>query len=351
MIIASGTIVSSLVSERLTKRFGTAKVTAISVLMTSVALFGFSFSQEFWLIMLWALPYGLGAGAVDVALNNYVAIHYAAKHMSWLHAFWGVGASISPYIMGYYLIQHQQNWSMGYQTVAMMQIALTLVLFLTLPLWAARKSKTIVANESENADHRPVPLKHLLKIPGVKPTLVAFFAYATVEQTTGLWASSFLVENKQLDVGLAATFGALFFLGITLGRFLSGFVADKWGDAKLIRNGTLLLSVGIILLGLPLANHWLALTGFVLIGIGCAPIFPAVIHATPTNFGVTYSQGIIGLQMAAAYLGTTFMPPLFGLLANYFGSHLLAFYLLFFAIGLWLMTERVNHLMRLKTNV
>ncbi len=337
MTIAGGTILSSLLSDRLTKKLGAGLVTAISVGMTAAALFGFSVSTSLWMLCLWAVPYGLGAGAVDAALNNYVALHYTSRHMSWLHCFWGVGASISPYIMSVGL-SLTGEWQTGYRTVSVMQVFLTAALFFSLPLW--KKNET----EQEQKDRPLLGLRGALRIPGVPYILIAFFAYCAAESTAGLWASSYLVEYRGIDAQTAASFASLFYLGITLGRFLNGFIADKLGDRRLIRIGAAVMGLGVVLIALPVSWNALALGGLVVFGLGCAPVYPSVIHSTPNNFGKENSQAIIGIQMASAYTGTTFMPPLFGLIANHISIGLYPCFLAVFAILLWVKTERVNRL-------
>ena len=348
MIIASGTIVSSLQSDRLTKKLGPGLVTAISVGMTAAALMGFSFSGSFLAVCLWAIPYGLGAGAVDAALNNYVALHYESRHMSWLHCFWGIGASISPFIMGYSLTSGN-GWSHGYWIVSVIQIALTAALFVSLPLWKMKSAQAggaaeagDVTSNDDAATSNPIPLARAIKIPGVSLILTAFMAYCAVESTAILWASTYLVDARGVDIATAARFASLFLLGITLGRFLGGFIADKFGDNQMIRYGTLITISGIVLVALPLENDTLALAGLVIAGFGCAPIYPSIIHATPTNFGRENSQAIIGIQMAAAYTGSTLMPPLFGFIATQTSLSLFPFYLAIFAVHLQVMTEQLN---------
>ncbi len=337
MLIAGGTIVSSLMSDRLTKKLGTGLVTAISVLMTAVALFGFSISGSFWMLCLWTIPYGLGAGAIDAALNNYVAVHYASRHMSWLHCFWGVGAAISPYIMSHCLT-NGFGWSSGYNTVAVIQIIITAILFISLPLW--KKQKESLHEEQNIAP--AMKLSQTLKIKGVKYVLLAFFGYCALETTAGLWASSYLVLGKGISVEKAARYASFFYLGITFGRFLCGFVANKLGDKTMIKIGIAITFIGIITIWLPVTSQWIGLSGLIIIGFGCAPIYPSIIHSTPTNFGADKSQAIIGIQMASAYTGSTFMPPLFGLLANYVSINLYPAFLLVFAVLMLVMTQRLN---------
>ena len=338
MIIASGTIVSSLLSERLTRRLGTGLVTAGSVALTAAALFGFSVSPSLAALCLWAVPYGLGAGAIDAALNNYVALHYSSRHMSWLHCFWGVGASISPYIMAAALSRTGQ-WQLGYRAVSLIQIVLTVLLFLSPPLW--RKT---AAGEPAGDNAPLLGLRGAVRIPGVPNILLAFFAYCGAETTAGLWASSYLAGVRGVAPETAAGFASLFYLGITFGRFLNGFVADRLGDRRMIRIGALVMGAGTLLILLPLPSPLPALAGLLIFGLGCAPVYPSIIHATPLNFGAENSQAIIGVQMASAYVGTTFMPPLFGLLANAISLRLFPLFLAALLLLLAVMTEKLNRL-------
>ena len=333
MIISGGTIISGLMSERLTKKFGTKYVTLISVLLTAIALFGFSTVKEFYQLCLWGIPYGFGAGAIDAALNNYVALHYKSKHMSWLHCFWGVGTIVSQYVMSYALVH--SNWSNGYRTVSYLQFGIAAVILLTLPFWKANKS----ADEAENSGEL-LGLKGALKIKGVPYLLTGFFAYCAAEATTMLWASSYLEGVRGATKDEAAAFGSLFFIGITAGRFLSGFISDKIGDNRMIRIGTSIALLGVVMIILPLKTT--SLIGFIVIGLGCAPVYPCIIHSTPRNFGAENSQGIIGIQMASAYVGSTFMPPVFGLIANHISLKLMPLYLAFFFILLLVMLSKTE---------
>ncbi len=337
MIISAGTIVSSLFSDKITHRLGAGLVTAISVAMTGLALLGFSLSSSFVFLCLLAIPYGLGAGAVDAALNNYVALHYSSRHMSWLHCFWGVGVSISPYIMSY-AIGAEKGWHSGYRAVSVIQLILTAFLFLSLPLW---KKKSTSNPDDENYE-APISLRQALKIKGVKPVLLAFFAYCAFESTAGLWASTYLVEYKNIDVKTAAMFASLFYLGITFGRLVCGFIADRLGDKTLIRMGIIGMLSGVVLIILPLSTAYLSLIGLVLAGVGAAPVYPSVIHSTPKNFGKQNSHAIVGIQMASAYTGTTLMPPLFGLIAEHINVAIYPFYLALFVGIVLIMTETVN---------
>lgn len=338
MIIALGTIISSLQSDRLTRKLGTGKVTAISVLMTAVALLGFSVSHSYIALCLWAIPYGLGAGSVDASLNNYVALHYASRHMSWLHCMWGIGASLGPYIMGY-ILTGGQSWNMGYRCISIIQMVLTAILIFSLPLWK-KKGDDGAGNFGEGGGRKPLSLREIIKIPGAKEVMVAFFCYCAIEQTANLWASSYLVLYHGLSAQTAASFASMFFIGITVGRFLSGFLTMRFNDTQMIRLGQGVILAGIAALLLPLGEG-LALAGLVLIGLGCAPIYPSIIHSTPANFGKERSQAMIGVQMASAYVGTCLMPPVFGLIANHISVALLPVYLLLVLLLMVIMHERM----------
>ena len=340
VIITVGTIVSSFLSDRMMRKFGAGLVNAVSVALTAVALFGFSVSGSIPMLCLWAIPYGLGAGAIDAALNNYVALHFAARHMSWLHCFWGIGASISPYIMTYCLAA-QHGWRMGYRSVSIIQLILTVFLFASLPLWRKMEKK-----EAEEDENNGVPLGVLgaLKVKGVPHVLMAFLAYCAVETTAGLWASSYLVEFRGVDPETAAAFASLFYIGITFGRFLNGFLADRFQDKTLIRMGLGILSSGIVLIMIPFPSDWFALIGLLIVGLGCAPIYPCIIHSTPAHFGRENSQAIVGIQMASAYTGSALMPPIFGLIGNYIHIGIYPFYLALFALLIIVMTERLNRM-------
>ncbi len=322
MIIAAGTIVSSLMSDQLTYKLGAGKVTAISVAMTAIALFGFSSSNAYWMLCLWAIPYGLGAGSVDACLNNYVALHYTSRHMSWLHCMWGVGASAGPYIMGL-VLSGGGHWTSGYRYVGFIQIVLVAILVFSLPLWKKRSG----SENGEEEASKPVPLKDVVKIPGAVEIMLSFFCYCALEQTVMLWASSYLTLHKGIPAETAATFGSLFLVGITLGRGLNGFLTMKFSDTQLIRLGQAIILTGLLAMLLPLGNG-VSLLGFILIGLGCAPIYPCIIHSTPDHFGAERSQALVGVQMASAYVGTCLMPPLFGIIANLISVSLMPFYLL-----------------------
>lgn len=330
MVISGGTIVSSLLSDKLTHKFGTRTVTVTSVLLTVAALFGFSFSGSFSMLIIFAVPYGLGAGAIDAALNNYVALHYKAKHMSWLHCFWGVGAIISPFIMSFAL--KNLNWNSGYRIVGFIQLAIALLLLVTLPVWKINKTES-------TADTNRVGLTAALKIKGVPFLLIGFFAYCAAEATAMYWASTYFTEVKGISGDRAASFAALFYIGITLGRFASGFITERLGDRRMILLGTGILACGIMILLIPVQSYMTAFAAFLVIGFGCAPIYPCIIHSTPANFGAENSGAIIGIQMASAYVGSTFIPPLFGLFGNAVGFSVMPVYLLAFFALMIIMTE------------
>lgn len=311
MIVAGGTVISSLFSARFINRFGVASVTTFSVLMTALALLGFSYSQHFSFLCLLAVPLGLGAGCVDVALNNYVALHYKAKHMNWLHCFWGIGAAIGPMIMARYLALGK-SWAYGYNTVGWIQICLVMILLMSIPLWT---KKTKERNPKDGSDTK-ASFKKLLNIPGIKQALIVFFCYCTIEATFGLWGASYLVFVRDFEPDSAARLVSIYYVGITFGRFVSGFMAEKLSSQHLVYmgQGVTILALTVILLPFKVT----LLPGFFLVGLGCAPIFPSLLHETPRNFGEKYSQAIMGMQMASAYVGITLMPLLFGKLASYF---------------------------------
>ena len=336
MLIAGGTITTSIQSDRLIKKWGTGKVTAISVCMTAVALLGFSISNSFLLICIWAIPYGLGAGSVDAALNNFVALHYKAKHMSWLHCFWGIGATLGPYIMGFYLTRGM-SWNAGYRSVFVIQIVLAAILIFSLPVW--KKSST--DTEEKQKFQKSLSMMELIKMPGAKSAVIAFFAYCSLETTTGLWGSSYMVMERGITADVAAKWISLFYLGITAGRFLGGFITTKLSDKNMVRLGQVVAVVGILLLFLSAGDEVLC-TSFVLIGMGCAPIFPSLLHETPDNFGKDISQAIMGMQMACAYVGSTFVPPLVGLAVEHISMKMYPFFLLAIMLLMMGMVESLN---------
>ena len=325
MIVSCGTIVSSLLSERLIIRFGTGKITVISVMATAIGLLGIYLSPSYLWICLLAIPLGLGAGAVDSALNNFIALHYKAKHMSWLHCFWGIGATAGPLIMSFFLLRGL-GWRLGYGSIGLIQVLLVICLFASLPLWRKIESSS-EETKSITSSKGATRIADLLKLPAAKPALIAFFCYCAVETTAGLWGSSYLVMVKGISAEQAAQWVAIYYFGITIGRLFSGFVAIKLNNTKLIRLGQIIGILGAVTLLLPLPT-FVQLIGLLLIGFGLAPIFPSMLHDTPNRFGKEMSQGIMGIQMATAYVGQTLVPPLFGLLASVVSFQLLPFFLL-----------------------
>ncbi len=335
LIISLSTVISSLTTDRLTKKFSTAVVTTFSIGLTGFALFGYAFSSTFLALCLFSIPYGLGAGAIDAALNNYVSIHYSSGHMNWLHCFWGVGATISPYIMSYALFNNL-GWSSGYIFVGVIQVFITILLFFSIPKW----EKTSVQSEDEE-EHKPISFKNILKLKGVKYALVAFFCYCALEGVAGLWACTYLVGAKGIDAGTAAMFASLYYGGITIGRFFCGFIAEKFDDKNLIRYALVIILFGILLMFINTESNVFTLAGLVIIGLGCAPIYPTIIHTTPSNFGEENSQAVIGVQMASAYMGLALAPPMFGLIAQYINIALFPLVLLLIIIVKILNIERL----------
>lgn len=344
MITSGGTIVSSLISGRLIHRFGTGKVTFASVLMTAVALFGFSQAPSFAWILLLAVPLGLGAGAVDAGLNGYVAEHYKAHHMSWLHCFWGIGALSGPMIMSQ-LIVANYSWRTGYLIVSLIQLVLVSVLFFSLPLWPKPSSGAQAATGKNQAGKAALRgLFFPLQIPGVKYALVAFLFYCGIEWTMGLWGSSYLVQARGLDAATAAAWVSAYYGSITVGRLITGFITMRIHNKTLIRVGQMFILSGALLLFLPLPAVF-ALLGFMLIGLGCAPIFPGMLHETPARFGRRDAQLVMGFQMAAAYIGSTFLPPVFGFVASRAGLALLPAFVLAYIVAMLAGSERINRML------
>lgn len=342
MFISAQTVISSLLSDRLTKKFGAGKVTAVSVAMTMIALFGFSVSTSMWHLFLWAIPYGLGGGSVDASLNNYVALHYESRHMSWLHCMWGLGAMLGPYIMSFALTKGH-GWNMGYRYVGIIQIVLTMILICSLPLW--KKPQDAINGAAEVATDKPLTLKEIISLPGAKEIMIVFFGYCALEQTAGLWASSYMVLQRGISAETAAKYASLFYLGITIGRAASGFITMKLQDRSMIRLGLVIISFGILVLLIPTSIDVMSLIGLILVGLGCAPIYPCVIHSTPDYFGADKSQAVIGVQMASAYVGSCVAPPVFGWIANHVS---IGWYPMYLAVALILMFVLHEKLCRLK---
>lgn len=344
-IISCCTIISSLLSDKLIAKIKIQNVIIISVLLTAIALLGFSFANHFYILCLLAIPYGLGAGAIDSALNNYVALHYSSKDMQWLHCFWGIGTLLSPYIMSYALTLNN-NWHLGYRIVFFIQLAIAFILIISLPLWKKKQMQ----DEKENQPPLVLSFKEKFKIKGAILVFIGFMSYCAFEATIMNWTSTYLVNAKKIDTTTAAAFASLFYIGMTLSRFLLGIFSNKIKDKTLIRIGSVIIAFSIVLILLPFKNNLICLIGFVLIGVGCGPIYPCIVHSTPINFGKQNSQAIIGLQMAFAYLGCTLMPPLFGFLSNITSIKLLPYYILFFFILMSIMLEMLNFKIKKQKN-
>jgi len=346
MMIAGGTIVSSFFSGKVLTRFGTAKVTAISTTMTALGIAGFYFAPSINWMFLLAVPLGLGAGSVDAGLNTYVANHYKSHHMSWLHCFWGIGAMTGPFLMSQFI--KGDNWRNGYVTIACIQFVLALFLFATIPVW--RKTETTPEALEDNSDlpkgkEAAEQQKHLLRIAGVKPVLITFLFYCATEATLGLWGSSYLIQAKGIDASIAATWVSMFYGGITLGRFFNGFLTLRLDNKSLVRLGLFILLVGSVLMLLPLPKLF-TLVGMVCVGLGCAPIYPCLLHETPVRFGKEQSKSLMGIQMAVAYSGSTFLPPVFGYLASSTTIGLYPIVILLYAIIMLVCSEKANHIFR-----
>ncbi|WP_026906485.1 MFS transporter [Paucisalibacillus globulus] len=346
MTISAGTIISSLISGKVLKKFGTGKVTFVSVLMTATALLGFYFAPSVAWLIVCAIPLGLGAGAIDAGLNDYVATNYKAHHMSWLHCFWGVGATLGPIIMAQFILEGNA-WRNGYFVIAGIQFALVFILLFTLPLWKKVKnsSNTPLDEETESKDDEDDTDIKPLQVKGVKLALVSFLFYCSVEATMNLWGASFLVEIKGISPATAAGWVSFYFAGITIGRLITGFVTFKTTNRTLIRSGQIIALTGAIILLLPLPTTF-SLIGFIIVGLGLAPIFPSMLHETPTRFGKRHSQTIMGYQMAVAYTGTTFMPPLIGFFASQSTIAIFPICIVIFVIAMLLSSEKLNKLLK-----
>ena len=318
MLISFCTIISSLNSAKLIRRFGTGKLTAISVATTALALLGFSLAKNYAFLLLMAVPLGLGAGAVDAGLNNYVALHCEAKHMSWLHCFWGIGTIIGPMILSA-VLRVGGSWATGYRTVGLIQCAVSALLFATLGMW---KRGNI---QQEEYGAKALSVWEVLSLPGAKAGMVTFLCYCAVESTLGLWGATYISQVRGVDEATAASFGAMFYIGITVGRAISGFMAMKLLPKQMVRVGQALLALGCIFMMIP-AGSTLSGIGLVVCGLGCAPIYPNIIQDTPVNYGTENSQAAIGVQMAFAYVGSTFLPSIFGALAGVGGYGLLPYF-------------------------
>ncbi len=350
MITACGTIVSSLFSDKVIRRFGTGVVTLVSVLFTAIALITISFTTSFIVLCMVAIVLGLGAGSIDTALNNYVALNYKAKHMSWLHCFWGVGAMSGPLIMSYILARGYE-YNMGYKVVSLIQFTLAFVLLVTLPLWKkVEKLNVTETSGEESVEQVAISKKELFKIKGTKEACLAFLCYCAIEASLGLWGSSYMVLVHGISVETAAKYGSLFYFGITFGRFLTGFITAKLNNMQLVYVGLGIIALGVVLIILPFGVN-VAIVGFLLAGFGCAPIFPSLIHETPVNFGAEYSQSIIGVQMASAYVGNTFAPLIFGFFASYLTYSILPYYIGVILIVMTYMILMLNKKVSIQSNL
>ena len=334
LLISGATVVSSLLTDKVTRKFGTGLVTAVSVAMTAIAIVGFATSPNYWFLCIWAIPYGLGAGSIDACLNNYVAIHYSGKHMSWLHCMWGLGAASGPYIMSG-AIAFFNNWRFGYWGVGIIQILLTAALFMSLPVWKKDSGESL----QEQEESAPLTLKQIFSMPGAKVLIFTFFCYCAMEQTAGQWAASYFFGHAGLKEELCAFLASIYYTGITFGRFVNGFLTIKFSDQTLVRLGIGLILLGLLIMLIP--AHWiLAVIGMVLMGVGSAPIYPCIIHATPKFFGSANSQAVIGVEMASAYVGICVMPPVFGFVADLVGIWIFPVFLLVIAVVMYICHDR-----------
>ena len=342
MSISFMTILSALRSPRMIRRFRTQWIVIVSIFLTVVGLIGFSLSASFGMLFFFVIPYGLGAGAIDASVNHYVASHYSSAVMNFLHCFYGVGAVISPNIMA--LALRYAGWQEGYRWTACIQMGILLICILSLPIWKKNEDKA-GGKEAPGAG-----IREALRVPGVIPTLIAFFAYCSGEATCFLWISSYFAGTREgLSDGLIASFGSLIFGGLMLGRLISGIVSNRLGDRLLIRIGIAVESIGILMVMLPVQNYLPAATGFLIAGIGMGPVYPAIQHMAPENFGQKYSASVIGLQMASAYLGSTLMPMVFGHLQQTLGIGIMPAYLLVFAALNFVLLEKTYHVLKEKS--
>ena len=342
MTVSGCTVISSLLADRLTRKFGTGRVTAVSTALSAVGLLGFGISTSFWQLLLFALPYGFGAGSIDAALNHYVAVHYESRHMSWLHCMWGIGTSVGPFLMGA-VLTGGLNWNMGYLLVALVQTVLAVCLFLSVPMW-----KKTGGASPETDPGKPLTLKEILMIPGAREVMVSFFCYCGLELTAGQWAGSYFVMKDGVPPEEAAGLSSLFYVGITAGRAVSGFMTMKLNDTQMIRLGQGIIAAGIGMMLMPFGKY-ATMAGLLFVGLGCAPIYPCVIHATPAHFGPERSQALIGVEMASAYVGNCTLAPLFGILTGWLGVWVLPVYLLGILGVMWWMQECLNRICPVKT--
>ena len=323
IIVSCGTITSSLLSSWLISRFGTGKITAVSTLMTALALLGFSCSDSMLWLCLCAIPLGLGAGSIDTALNNYVALHYKASHMNFLHCFYGIGVSLSPYLMS--LALSKGTWEGGYRAVFWFQLAIAALTVLALPLW--KKVRHAQNGEEEEETPRVLSFPALMKMPKVRMACLVFIGYCALEYTCGTWGSTFLVNAKGAAADTAARMVTFYYVGLALGRFLSGVLAGRLHSRQLVKIGQMILLAAVVSLFLPLPFAFCSVSLF-FIGLGNGPIFPNMLHLTPELFGKDLSQAVIGAEMATSYIGVLLAPALFGLIAQNVTAALFPVYLL-----------------------
>ncbi len=343
LVIICGTVVSSFLSGFMIKRFGTGKLTTISCFMTGLALLGFSFAPAYVWMLLFALPLGVGAGAVDTGLNNYVAQHFKSSHMNWLHSFWGVGSTLGPLIMGGTL-SAGLSWRNGYRTISIIQLCLAVILLVTLPVWARHKAMVEATEPTpvEAKEEKPKVFdKEVIKTKGLFFALATFLFYCAVEISTGLWGSSFLVQYRGIGVDTAAYWVALYYASIMAGRMIAGFITYKVSNKTMIRSGAIIALFAIILMVLPLPSKF-ALIPMILLGLGLSPIFPTMVHETPRRFGREKSQTIIGYQMGFAYIGSAIFPPLIGVVISRTSMVMFPVLLIFCAVGVIVCTEMLT---------
>ncbi len=340
MILSGGTVIASLLSDRITRLLGTGRQNAFSAALIALSLFGFSISNSYIAICLWAAPLGFGMGSIDTSLNNYVAHHYSSRYMSWLHCMWGIGSTLGPYIMGAILAANK-GWSSGYFTVGGIQLALTALFFFTLPLWKKQRDTHASSTVEEvAAAEPPASFMEILRQPKTPFILLIFFSYCTIEMTIALWSSTYMVMERGYSADAAANFVSVFFIGISIGRALAGFLAIRMSNKAIIRLGVAFCAVGLLSFLLPLGET-VTLVAFVLIGLGCAPIHPFAIRSTPDYFAPRYSQPLIGIETASAFMGNLLMPPVFGLIAEHISIALFPYFLMIFLVLEFVMHEKL----------
>ena len=345
IIISSGTIISSLISAKVISRFGTNRVSAFSTAMTALALLGFSLSDNFFLLCLCAIPLGLGAGAIDTALNNYVSLHYSATHMSFLHCFYGIGVTVSPYILSL-VINSDAGWRGGYRIAFGIQLCIALILFLTLSIW--KKAHGQDTGEAEQTT-KTLPFREIACIPGIKLMWCLFITSCAIECSCGGWGSTYLVEYKHMDAVTAARMVMLYYMGMALGRFLSGILAARLSSWQIIRIGQWILGIALVILVLPVPAGISAASLF-MVGLGNGPMFPNFNYLTPQNFGADISQSVMGTQMAMSYIGIMLAPALCGVLGQFINMGIFPVYLLVFYAAMLAATKKVKTVLGIQKN-